>query len=134
MTTTMRLNNMTELAELQERMKGKPATVLVESGWVKASAEAARHHTRYGLRRFDMTETTKAWAIKMFIPGHLGPNFMGIFFCAKYPLEDYQDGLRICLFGTRAQARKKLKELCLSGYLRAKVVRVKVIIAEICKG
>ncbi len=77
-----------------------------------------------------MQEITKAWAIKMQIPGHPGPNFMGIFYCTMKNPEPYYDGMRTALFRTRKQAREKLATHVLFG-AKSKVVRVKITIEEV---
>ncbi len=84
-----------------------------------------------------MRELSKAWAIKMHISGHPQPGFMGVFYCAEKLPESYRDGIRMCLFRTRKQAREAIKErpFYRPNYLiqrstRPHVVRVKIIIKE----
>ena len=73
-----------------------------------------------------------AWAIKMQISGHPSPNFMGVFYQTGGPLEDYHDGLRLCVFRTRKQARVALKGMNLNPgcYPMVRVIRVEIAVKE----
>ena len=75
----------------------------------------------------------KQWAIKMHIPGHDKPGFMGIYYFHKDVLPSYQDGMRQCLFRTRNQARIALDSISSTWRkeCKAKVVRVTVSIGEV---
>lgn len=74
-----------------------------------------------------MKKVFSAWAIKMQISEHAKPNFMGVFYCIRGPLENCQDGMRTCLFRTRKQARDASKK---ERWSKAKAVRVIVTIEE----
>ncbi len=75
-----------------------------------------------------MKTISKAWAIKMHIPGHPEPNFMGIFYGVRGQLLPCQDGMRTCLFRTRKKAREMKRHVMPD--CRPMVVRVDVEIRE----
>jgi hypothetical protein len=78
--------------------------------------------------------TRLAWAIRL---GRLDrpQDLAGVYFFARGPQEDFQDGNRTAVFRTREQARARCRKMYHDGLgKRPQVVRVRITIQEVPDG